>query len=218
MGMFIPADVPWDRPTVATIPIPPFATWDEHHGFLRMLQLYVALIDNDAPSFSTQVLNDVLTRSLPMHTEPRPLDPLVLQICMATYFPAPWTPATLADALTTAQPRLAPPQLSAPEMYASGAWRWGGDPVFSAEPRSAGGWEVERFERGNIETQVLTGYDNLVLWWMRDYSNRYPYPIGWGVDDHDARILAPAVAAMRRTNNTERWATWRESLTRDPRC
>ncbi|MEU5875658.1 hypothetical protein AB0A73_29360 [Glycomyces sp. NPDC047369] len=48
------ASVPWGRPAVDSIPLPPFGTAEERTRFTRALQLHVALVDDGAPSLASK--------------------------------------------------------------------------------------------------------------------------------------------------------------------
>ncbi|WP_035702099.1 hypothetical protein, partial [Glycomyces tenuis] len=144
MRSFLSPTVPWGRPSVPDIPLPPFATADDHRRYLRMLALHVALIDDGAPSLSTKILCELLGRSWPQKpVESGDLTRLELQVSLASFFPAPWTPAALSQALTGLG------RQDVPRGYDTGKWDWGYDPDFTATPLAAGGWEIERHERGS---------------------------------------------------------------------
>lgn len=209
MRSFLPATVPWGRPGLPDIPLPPFATPDDHRRYLHLLRLYVALIDDGEPSLSTKVLCEVLERPWP-RTPPESgdLTRLELQVSLATFFPAPWTPAALAQAL----PGLG--RQDTPRALDGGAWNWGYDPDFTARPVAEGGWEIERHERGSRTTATLAADGDLALLWMADFSTRHSYPFGYSVEEAEARTLAPAVAAVREAHAVDTaypyMANWRE--------
>lgn len=184
------ASVPWGRPAVDSIPLPPFATPDEHAGFTRALQLHVALTDEGAPSLAAKVLAEALGRQ----GQGAELTPLELTVALSTFFPAPWTPAALAAALAT-RDRFGPRDLG------DGSWNWQYDPDFTAVPRPGGGWEVERHERGSRRAYASLEHEgDLVLMWMDHYQTRFAYPYAWRADERAAAALAEPARAVRRAH------------------
>jgi hypothetical protein len=197
---------------VADIPVPPFADLQARQRFTRLLQLHVALVD-DGSSLAAKTLAAALTQRGPV---PAQLTPLELEVAMATFFPAPWTPATLAEAL-------APVSRYAPRARSDGRWDWDFDPVFTATPSEPQGWVIERDERGSISTQQLESDGDLVLLWMDHFRDRHPFPYGWRADEADARALAPAALAAREAHAADAalpyltsWRAEREALLADP--
>ncbi|RRR96901.1 hypothetical protein [Glycomyces terrestris] len=180
------ASVPWGRPVVDTIPLPPFATPDEHVRFTRALQLHVALVDDGGPSLAAKVLSETLARQ----GQGPDLSPLELTVALATFFPAPWTPAALA-AVLAARERFGPRELE-------GVWNWEFDPDFTAVPRAGGGWEVERHERGSRRPWASLEHEgDLVLMWMDHYRTTSAYPYGWRADEGAGEALAESARAVR---------------------
>ncbi|WZH38462.1 MAG: hypothetical protein PIR02_07270 [Microbacterium enclense] len=163
-------DVPWGRPAVDGIPIPPFADAAEHRTYLRCLQTFVLLLDQGEPSAVTIALAAALEAELPQtsHEVPARLSPLALRVSMSTFFPAPWTPEALALALEGFGYGV--------PVRGRGGWAWGGDPDYAATPTRQG-WEIERHERGSRTRASLTHPGDLVLLWMDMFRNRFPYPI-----------------------------------------
>ena len=198
---------PWGSPTVASIPLPPFGTEAEHRRFTRMLQLHLALIDPGGPALPTLALSLELDEGLPRRRfngpDPEPLpdgDPrsqltrLELATALSTWFPAPWTPESLAAVLRRA---LGPGPARRGE-----AWRWGSDPDFSASPAAGGSWRIIRHERGSrTETSVRDDRDLVVLW-LSHFRSRFTVP--WGAkysgQEADERALAPASLAVLRAD------------------
>lgn len=179
--------VPWGRPAVASIPLPPFASPADHERFTRALQLHVALVDDGPPSRAAKVLGGLLAA----REQGADLTPLELTAAMATYFPAPWTPEALAAALAAGR-------LDAPRALEGGRWSCFHDPDFTASPRKGGGWEVERHERGSRRVwAVLESHDDLVLMWMDHFHGHFPHPYGWRVDEPDLETFAAAARAVR---------------------
>lgn len=190
MEQLLNADVPSGREALADIPLPPFATAADHRRYLDMLQLYLALLDPGAPAPSTVILNGALADEAWM-AGPGALSPTALVASLSSFFPAPWTPDALAEALARRN--------GAPVRQGDG-WRWMGDPEFSATPRDGGGWEIVRFERGTVSKWVLTRDGDLVLLWMDHFRSRFSVPFGRGYELTDAVSLAPAVRAARRAH------------------
>ncbi|THV30860.1 hypothetical protein [Glycomyces paridis] len=186
MRNFLPSGVPWGSPAADTVPLPPFASPADHDRFTRLLQLHVALVDDGGPSLAAKTLGSALD---PRGPRSERLTDLELHTALATGFPAPWTPAALADALGGGR--------DAPRELPDGRWGWGFDPDFTATPREGGGWTIERHERGSKSYQDLEHDRDLVLLWAEDYSSRFSYPYGWRVDPADAAALAEGARAVR---------------------
>ncbi|THV40940.1 hypothetical protein [Glycomyces buryatensis] len=197
MDSFYAQAAPWGRPVVDDIPMPPFTTAAGHDRFTRLLQLHVALIDNLGQALSSKMLSNALEPTGPRSMK---LTRLELEVAMATFFPAPWTPGALSDALHVFN-------RSAPNTYGGGKWIWESDPHFIAEPRSPQGWEVERGERGRSSPELTLETDSdLVLLWMTHFTSQRPYPYGWSVKETDVAMLAEAAQATRdiHGSNTSR--------------
>jgi hypothetical protein len=162
-------DVPWGRPAVDGIPIPPFAEAAAHRTYLRSLQTFVLLLDAGDPSAATIALAAALEAELPRAaTEAPRLSPLTLGVSMSTFFPAPWTPEALALALDGSG--------YGTPIRTRGGWSWGGDPDYTAT-RGRPGWQIERQERGSRTYATLPDDGDLVLLWMDMFRGRFPYPI-----------------------------------------
>jgi len=163
-------DVPWGRPAVEGIPLPPFRDASEHRSYVLSLQTFLALLDEGEPAASTIALMAALAAESPRsdaeaHAQ---LSPLALGVSLATFFPAPWTPDTLAAALAARGP-FSP-------AYGWGSWTWGCDPDYRATAHR-GGWSIERHERGARTRATLAHEGDLVLLWMDMFRDRFPYPI-----------------------------------------
>ncbi|MFJ4159821.1 hypothetical protein [Microbacterium testaceum] len=185
------ADVPWGRPAVDGIPLPPFADPVAHRSYLLSLQTFVALLDEGGPAAPTVALLAALDAEIPRgsESEATALSPLALGVSLATFFPAPWTPDALADALGRGY--------GAPVGHRD-RWAWGGDPDYTAI-RHGEGWKIERHERGSRERGVLANHGDLVLLWMDMFRNRFPYPIAHTTSPASATPgdLAEAARATR---------------------
>lgn len=193
MRDFLPADLPWGRPAVDSIPLPPFATAAEHDRFSRMLALHVALVDEGGPSLAAKTLCAALT---PRGERPAELTAFELQVAMTTLFPAAWTPEILAEHLAALDVR-------SPQALSEGRWTWDFDPHFIAAPRPGGGWTIERNERGSRSSQDLEHDGDLVILWMEWYSGRRSYPFGYRVEDGDLTALADAARAVREVHASD---------------
>ncbi|WP_136588058.1 hypothetical protein [Microbacterium hydrothermale] len=177
-------DVPWGRPSVDGIPVPPFADAAAHRTYLRTLQTFLLLLDRDEPSAATIALAAALEAELTQAPREAPtrLSPLALRVSLSTFFPAPWTPEALAAALNGFG--------YGTPVRGRGGWSWGGDPDYAARPTRQG-WEIERHERGSFSHATLAHEDDLVLLWMDMFRNRFPYPIA-----HVADPAAPAPGSL----------------------
>jgi hypothetical protein len=181
-------DVPWGRPAVDGIPIPPFADAATHRTYSRSLQTFVLLLDAGEPQAASRSLQTFVllldagepqaaTIALAAALEaelaraatraPR-LSALALGVSLSTFFPAPWTPAALALALDGSG--------YGTPVRSRGGWSWGGDPDYTAT-RDRPGWRIERRERGSLTHATLPDDGDLVLLWMDMFRSRFPYPI-----------------------------------------
>lgn len=162
-------DVPWGRPAVDGIPIPPFADAAAHRTYLRSLQTFVLLLDAGDPQAATIALAAALEAELPRAaTEAPRLSPLALGVSLSTFFPAPWTPDALALALDGSG--------YGTPVRSRGGWSWGDDPDYTATHLRPG-WRIERRERGSRTHATLLDDGDLVLLWMDMFRGRFPYPI-----------------------------------------
>lgn len=182
---FLPDSVPWGSPTVASIPLPPFRSEDEHRRYVRMLQLHLALIDGGSPSVPTIALSAALTAPWQSPAGSARLTDLERLVSFSTWFPAPWTLDTLAQTLAD------PGSPFAPSRHGE-RWSWGGDPSFVATPDLTGGWSVTRQERMTCETSRVASDRDLVLLWIAQHRVKYVPPIGVVYDENDIFDLAPA--------------------------
>ena len=162
-------DVPWGRPVVDGIPIPPFADAAAHRTYLRSLQTFVLLLDTGDPSAVTIALAATLEAELPRAATDAPrLSALALSVSLSTFVPAPWTPEALALALDGSG--------YGTPVRGRGGWSWGGDPDYTAT-RVRPGWRIERHERGSRTHATLPDDGDLTLLWMDMFRSRFPYPI-----------------------------------------
>lgn len=214
MSSFYTQNAPWGRPVIDDLPLPPFATAADHDRFTRLLRLHVALVDDGGPSLSSKILSGALE---PRGARSAQLTPLELQVAMATFFPAPWTPEAFAEVIAATQ-------RDAPRPMADGRWNWMYDPDFTAAPRSPHGWEIERHERGTRRIETVLEHDgDLVLLWMYHFTSHHPYPYGWRVEAADLAAVAAAALSTRMVHNGDaalpylaNWRTEREAALEDP--
>jgi len=205
-------DVPWGRPPVAGIPLPPFADAAAHRSYVRSLQTFLLLPDGAGPAATTIALAAALDAELPRRGAETSsvLSPLALGVSLSTFFPAPWTPEALARALNGGG--------YGTPTGGRGRWAWGGDPDYAAT-ETRGGWQIRRHERGAVETATLAHRDDLVLLWMDMFRNRFPYPIAHtpAADAATPEALAEAARATVAAHDAnvampylENWRTERD--------
>lgn len=173
------------------LPMPPFASKEEHKVFLDSLRFHVAALGGVDGTVPAAILNGMFsTVDLASPT----LSELELQVCWQSFFPAPWEFTDLAELVNDRQRSFRP--------TAEGGWRWLFDPEFEAKPDPAGGWMILRHERGWFEQDKLDGDYDLCLFWMSMMSDR-----GWGTGEYEfarQQFLAPeAVAAVRESRSAQ---------------
>ena len=214
MNSFYAQNAPWGRPVIDDLPLPPFASAADHDRFTKLLRLHLALVDDGGPSLSAKILSEALQ---PRGERAGHLTPLELQVAMATFFPAPWTPEALAVVIAATE-------RGAPQPLEGGRWNWMYDPDFTATPRSPHGWEIERHERGSRRTEMVLDHDgDLVLLWMYHFTGHHPYPYGWRIEEADLAAVAEPARATRAVHDTDaaraylaKWRSKREAALEDP--
>lgn len=178
-------------PAVAEIPVPPFATREDHDRYLRMLQLHLALLDDGGPALGTIALSAALEAgSRDGRAFPAGLSALELTATLTSWFPVAWTLESLAAELGRHLGR------DAPTLH-SGRWHWFTDPDFLAEPTGAG-WRITRHERGGQEEKVVPDEQVLIAVWVEHFRAWRSYPLARRVPAEEMAALAPATTAVRR--------------------
>ena len=189
--------VPWGRPSVPTLPVPPFRDERAARSFVAQLCAYVALLGGDDPvDPTTFALLTTVQREVDQDRSARTFRPLpsphLLTLAMVTYFPAPWTVDVLSDVIHQVLEPDDPRARSTP-----GSVSWGMDPHYTATRSAAGEWEVNQEERG---TRQLAGHfandDDMVLYRL-SFARSHPMPFGWSWDRSEVDSLAPAAEAAR---------------------
>jgi hypothetical protein len=196
------SEVPWGRPPLPEIPLPPFASAAEHVHFLRCLGTHLAAsggvpVQRNDMVLLTLVEDEAARVRRAGDAGPRALSALALRVALRSYLPAPWTPRTLADALTATGLLLGGEWIEAD----AGRVRWGSDPDFTAERAADGSWHVTRHERGSRTAYAhVTGDDDLVLL-LIEHHRAFPFPLAHRTDGVPVERL---VAAATRTSAS--WA------------
>jgi len=187
---FLDAYAPWGSPVVPGIPLPPFVDETEHRRYTRMLQLHLALLDGGGPSLSMVALSTALesTGGFAGDDDVRWLTALELSVSLTTWFPAPWTPVSLAETLAREHG-------GSPVRRGTG-WTWFSDPDFTATPVAGGGWTVTRHERGDRVNDPVRDDRDLVVLWLAHFRAKFGFPLGHSHDDADVAALAPASLAV----------------------
>jgi len=174
------------------LPMPPFASKEEHEVFLDSLRFHVAALGGVDGTVPAAILNGLFhTVDLASPT----LSELELQVCFQSFFPAPWELSDLAELVNDRQKSFRPTN--------EGGWRWLFDPEFEAKPDPAGGWMILRHERGWFEQDHLDGEYDLALFWMSMMSEH-----GWGTGEYEfarQQFLAPAAVAAVRESRSARF-------------
>jgi len=127
----------------------------------------------------------------PGAAKPWPLPVVTLRIAIWTYFPAPWTPFSIATAIAEAFP-------NSTLRVVGKKIVWGLDPTFTAARNRDGSWTVTRSERGTdaIDATASTGDDMVLL--LEEHQHRGPFPYGWVTDTTLEAALEP-IADRTRT-------------------
>lgn len=193
------SEVPWGRPPVPEIPVPPFASVDEHVRFLRCLAVHVAA-SGSVPVQRTDVILLTLLQdevdALRWRREDAPPYPsaLALRIALGTYLPAPWTPRTLVDAL-----RAAGLDTWGRTEVDDRRVTWGSDPDFTAERQPDGSWQVIRHERSDRTRYADLADDDALVLLLIEQHHTFGYPLGHRTDDVPvARLVAAATPGVER--------------------
>ena len=202
---FLDEACPWGSPVVPGVPLPPFESEAEHHRYIRMLQMHLALLDDGPPSLSTVALSLALE---PARFRQEPSDsswltPLELAVSLTSWFPAPWTPDLFARTLSQT--------LQDPPTFGGQSWHWLYDPDFVASPHPSGGWNVIRHERGTRDTERLTDDRDLVVLWMFHFRAKFAFPLAHGYDEADVVALAPASLAVSEADRKDAAFPYREA-------
>ena len=178
-------DLPQGVQPLLGLPMPPFASKEEHGVFLDSLRFHVAALGGVDGTVPAAILNGMFrTVDLASPT----LSELELQVCLQSFFPAPWELSDLAELVNDRRKSFRPTD--------EGGWRWLFDPEFEAKPDPAGGWMILRHERGWFEQDKLDGDYDLCLFWMAMMSER-----GWGTHEWifaTQEFLAPEAAVAVR--------------------
>ncbi len=176
-------DVPWGRPAVDGIPLPPFRDAAAHRSYVLSLQTFIALLDEGEPAPTTVALLAALAAEMPRNDAEVPalLSPLALGVSLSTFFPAPWTPKALAE---PRRARSVHPERGRGKLGVGRRSRLSGD----HPPRRM----VDRAARARLRTRATLAHEgDLVLLWMDMFRNRFPYPIA-----HMPSTLAESPAAL----------------------
>jgi hypothetical protein len=196
--------IPFGRPPVAGIPVPPFANIDEFHGFYVALQLYLATLDEGNVTLATTSLLRVVERSRQAglrkgwdHPEPH-----VLDIAVSTYFPAPWTPLGIHQELLTigvGYGTIHGPEFEVkPERdFRDGRLAWGSDPIFDAVRDDEGRWTVTSSERGTTLVELNSVNDDDMVLYRQSFERVFAAPLGVRYDPLAVPDLDRAADAMR---------------------
>jgi hypothetical protein len=171
---------PFGRPPVSGIAVPPFETTDEYYSFHYWLQLYIACLDEEGVTLSTFTLDRLVERArrrgrYTLITHP---DPHVLEIAVATYFPAPWTPLGIHTELETTGFGVGTGGETRETYGTARAFTWGDSEThLTAHREDDGSWSVIRWSRGVERLEAtLANDDDMVLYRQsQEYSHPLPF-------------------------------------------
>ena len=189
--------IPWGRPSIPAIPVPPFENRDAARAFVAHLSAYVALLGGDGPvGPTTFALLTMVQQESDRDRWTTSFDPLpsrqVLILAMVTYFPAPWTPHGLNDVIADVLGRFPRRGNSLP-----GRLGWESDPSFSATRNGAGHWQVTASERGTDDVVGRFATDDDMVLYRMSFARSHPMPFGWSWDDSAMGALGLAAEAAR---------------------
>jgi len=188
---------------VVDIPVPPLADFDTAQRFHRLVLLHVALLRQrgDPVGMHQFLLGQVLGLHEPVQGSPARCAECgqpcpcrtVLLAAVLTRLPVPWTPVTLAKALSAA--RLLPDYEPDTDVFTAGRLEWGdrtqADPWYCADlDARSGSWVVRTFERGSLwRTEQLAGDQDLCRL-LIDQSMQNVFPYGWVKDIASMAVVA----------------------------
>lgn len=193
--------IPWGRPPISSIPVPPFADQQSAAAFVADLCGYVALLGGGGPgggpvSPTTFALLTTVQQEFDIVRWGQTWAPLpsrhVLTLAMVTYFPAPWTPHGLTDVFHDVLGQFPRRGDSSP-----GKLEWNSDPSFHATRSDAGEWEVMSYERGTWELVARLSTDDDMVLYRMSFVNNHPLPFGWGWRWSDMDELERAAQAAQ---------------------
>ncbi len=188
--------IPWGRPPVPALPVPPFADRHAARAFMANLSAYVALLGGDVPvtppTFALlSTVQQELDKNWALPFDPLP-SPQILTVAMVTYFPAPWTPHGLNE---VAYDVFVPDHW--PQRTTPGHLGWNSDPYFSATRSDAGEWEVTASERGNDRVAGRFSTDDDMVLYRMSFARGHPMPFGYEWDTSNVDALARAADTAR---------------------
>jgi len=177
---------------VTVVPVLPLADLESAGLFQRLLQLHVARLKRlgDPVGFDQFVLGQALGLHAPVEERelqcaecgrPYPCRTMLL-IALLTRLPVPWTPTSLAHALSASA--LWPSRETDLEVVEEGRLEYGDrlqvDPWYHAQrnPRT-GHWLVRTYERGSIQATRHIDNDQDLCNFMIEQTLRVTYPYGW---------------------------------------
>ena len=196
---------------VTAIPVPPLADLELAQLFQRLLQLHVARLKHpgDPVGFEQFLLGQALCLHEPVEerelrcTECGNHYPCrtVLLIALLTRLPVPWTPTSLARALSVSA--LWPSRERDRDVVEDGRLEYGDrlqvDPWYRAERNSqTGRWLVRTYERGSVQASQHIDNDQDLCDFLIDQTLRLTYPYGWQTDTTwNAELDIAAARALR---------------------
>jgi hypothetical protein len=132
----------------------------------------------------------------------------VLLVALLARFPVPWTPASLARALSSS--RLWESAGSDHDIISSQALEWGDpvqvDPRFRAERSQKNGqWTIRTHERGGLQQTQHLADDAALCEYLLTHVLRHVFPYGWQVDQTWVGTGDTGALAARRW-----WASHRQ--------
>ncbi|MEZ5210617.1 hypothetical protein [Gordonia sp. (in: high G+C Gram-positive bacteria)] len=193
-------DIPWGRPPVPGIPVPPFDDAEQSRAFHSALAEHVFCLARAAGRFDPATF--ALLSILPGAAPGTGLEPWVLRVALSTFFPAPWTPWNLATALNAAA-------LDGYQRWFIEPHRIGyhSDPEFWADRSPDGSWTSYFRERGQLRRDREAASDDDMVLLLTAHVRAHPYPFGWRVRD-ETRMAALADRAGPTLAAWEQHATW----------
>jgi hypothetical protein len=199
---------PYGRPPVPGIAVPPFQTVDDYQSFHHGLQLYIACLDEEGVSLAAFTLDRLVERArlrgrYDVIAHP---DPHILEIAVATFFPAPWTPLGIHTELgTTGFGYDRNGYTNGGKDTEHSLWWGDGETHIEANREPDGSWSVIRWSRGVVNPEGTLASDDDMVLYRQTLDSTFPLPFG---TRYNPAVVPPLEAAADKVR-----AAWAKHAT-----